>query len=350
MAAESGRARPDASRSAAGWLGRSGQVAGGSTAARVERSDRSVGRTAGLWLGRSGRSAGGSAGLALALYAPSALLSVLAAAPMLLVMSDLSRLGPWASQIASGDYANVLLEVASTGVAGAALGGGPSALGPAASALLLALLAAAAGVGAHSLAYAAIAGGVLARLGGDLGTPLPRLCAGWLWPMLRLQLLAGLIASTLGLLGAVGVGLVGLVALGRLSGVALDLPAGSGAAPLLVTGGGVAAWLAWLAAINGLLEVARADMVLRGDRRAAAAVGRALALLGRRRLLASASLAWLALAVLGGLYWAVGVAAAGAVPPEALLAGLALQQVVALGGAWLKLLRLAVAVQIAQAS
>jgi hypothetical protein len=154
----------------------------------------------------------------------------------------------------------------------------------------------------------------------------------------------------LGLVGAAAFGLVGALALERISGVPLGLPAGSGTAPLLVTGGAVVAWVAWLGAINGLLELGRADMVRRGDRGAARAVGRALALLARPRLLAGACLAWLGLGALSGLVWALGAAAAGALWPSALLLAFALQQVVALAGAWLKLLRLAVALEIARSA
>jgi hypothetical protein len=297
-------------------------------------------------LGRAGR----APWLALALYAPSALLALLAAAPMLPLMLGLARRGPWVDRLAAGDYLNVLAEVGASAAAARALG--PAAARPSdvsTDALALALLAPPLGLALQGLAYAAVAGGLLTRLGGDASTPFPRACARWLWPMVRFELLALALIGSLGLLGAGALGLAGASALDRLAGRPLGLGVGSGAAPLLVTAGALAAWALWLGAINGLLEVGRADMVERNAPGAARALGRALALLGRPRLLASAGLAWLGLGALGALLWALGWIAAAALGPGALVAGLLLQQVVALAGAWLKLLRLAVAIEIARA-
>jgi hypothetical protein len=299
---------------------------------------------------RAGRAAGRAPGLALALYAPSALLALLTAAPMLAVMRGLASSGPWADRLAAGDYLNVLTEAGASAAGMAALGGAePGSTGVSAAAVALALLAPPLGIALQALAYAVVAGGVLARLGGDPAEPLARAGARWLWPMVRFELMAVALIGLLGLLGAGALGLAGALALDRLGGVPLGLAAGSGATPLLVTGGVVVAWVAWVGAINGLLEVGRADMVWRGERGAARALGRALALVGRPRLLAGACLAWLGLGALAGL-WALGAAAAGALGPGGLLAGFALQQVVALAGAWLKLLRLAVALEIARSA
>jgi hypothetical protein len=302
------------------------------------------------FLVRASRAAGRAPGLALALYAPSALLALLTAAPMLAVMRGLASSGPWADRVAAGDYLNVLVEAGASAAGQAALGGAaPRSGGVLAPGLALALLAAPVGIALQALAYAVVAGGVLARLGGDPAEPLARAGARWLWPMVRFELLAVALIGLLGLLGAGAIGLAGARVLDLVGGAPLGLGAGSGAAPLLVTGGALVAWLAGLGAINGLLEIGRADMVWRGDRRAARALGRALALVGRPRLLAGACLAWLALGALGGL-WALAAAAAGALGPGALLAGFALQQAVALAGAWIKVLRLAVALEIARAS
>jgi hypothetical protein len=303
------------------------------------------------WLGRGTRSAGRNPALALALYAPSASIALLTAAPMFLVMQGLAAAGPWAERVAVGDYLNVLLELGAAAAGQGALGREATRT-TTASALVTALAFAAVpiGIGLQGLAYALVSGGVLARLGGDAATPFARLCARQAGPMVRFHLLALGLIATLGLLGALALALAGQLALDRIGDRSLGLAAGSAAAPLLVTGGGTLVWLGWVSAVDGLLEVGRADLVARADRGATRALGRALALATRPGLLAPAALVWLGLGLLTALGWALGVAVGGALAPRALLVGLALDQVIALAGAWLKVLRLAAAVEIARAA
>jgi hypothetical protein len=105
----------------------------------------------------------------------------------------------------------------------------------------------------------------------------------------------------------------------------------------------------WLACLNGLFELARADLVLRGDPRASRALGRSLALPFRRpRHFLLALLFWIALALLSTLYAGLFGGLLLLVPATAVAASVLLQQLLALLAAWLKLLRLAVAVELAR--
>jgi hypothetical protein len=106
----------------------------------------------------------------------------------------------------------------------------------------------------------------------------------------------------------------------------------------------------WLSVLNGFLELARADLVVGSHRGAARALGRAFALPGRPRLLASALLLWALLGLLGAAHVAVGSVMVASVPASALLPAFLAQQAVAFLGAWLKLLRLATALNLAAAA
>ena len=92
-------------------------------------------------------------------------------------------------------------------------------------------------------------------------------------------------------------------------------------------------------------------MVARDDPRALRALGRALAAPFRRPgLILGAVALWLALGLLGAIYSAAGATAVVSIPLALSLLALLLQQAIAFGGAWLKVLRLAVALAVARAA
>lgn len=279
-------------------------------------------------LGEALQAGWASSYLALALYLPSALLGALAALPVLVGSVSLARLGGWASRVAQGDLATFALEVA-----GASAGGGqttalPPEVGLAAAGAGLGVLLALGGVLLQGLAYTFLAGGVLERLGAQAAPPpFWRACRRWFWPMLRF----GVLALAVFVLAAVLAG--GAVALLPLGGVSGRL------AGLLVAG-------VWLGLVNGTLETARAQMVVGGTPGARRALGRTLGRLGRPGFVGRALLVWLALAAGGGLLWSLAAPALVAVPATALVGAFFSQQVAALANAWLKLVRLSVAVQL----
>lgn len=268
--------------------------------------------------------------LALALYLPSLLIALATALPFFLGMVALSALGPWVDLIARGSYLEAGIEMgAGLRPAGVSPGGLPPRLNAALAGVSLAVLLVFPGLLLQWLAYTLLSGGVLARLVGVQSASLWRLCWEWFWPMLRLGMLGFLL----------------LVFLGGLGTTLLALAPETGALPLASL-----ALLAWLASVNGLLELARAELVLRGGRSARAALARALRDLARPSSPLRALLAWLVLAALGAALWALGAAAQALVPAPHLAGILVFSQALALLGAWLKLLRLAVAVELARVS
>ena len=270
--------------------------------------------------------------LALALYLPGALLALTSTAPLFGGLAAISAAGLPLGGLVEGDYLNALVELVGPLAAERALPERPPDGEPveALAGLLLAPLLALATVPLHGLAYTFLSGGLLEALLGR-GRPFWAACRHWFWPLLRLGLLGWLLST--GLLG------LSLTLLPGLDPSRLDRPV----LPL-------AGLLAALLYLNGLLELARADLVARADRRAGRALARALALPGRPRLLLAALLLWLGLALLGAVFLALGGALLLAVPATALVAAFVIQQALALLGAWLKLLRLAVAVELAQAA
>jgi hypothetical protein len=263
--------------------------------------------------------------LALALYLPGALLGLLASLPLQAGLERFSRGGPWVGQLASRDWLAALTELSGQQAAGLALGEAPS--GELVQLVLTALGSLATvglGLPLHGLIYSFASGGLLARLRGESGG-FWRHCRAWFWPQARLGLLGLLL---LGLELALGLGLLVVLALSSREALAL----------------GVGALAALLLGLNGLLELARAGLVARSDRRARYALARSVQLLGRPRRLLVALLCWLGLALLGAVLAAAGAALhLTSLPPLPLALGF---QIVAFAGAWLKLLRLAVAVEL----
>src|SRR5204863_5110801 len=74
----------------------------------------------------------------------------------------------------------------------------------------------------------------------------------------------------------------------------------------------------WLGLVDGWLEFARADLVMRGQRRAALGIGRAFALLGQPRLALAALAVWLLLSAVSLGFWAASALTVAALPIPAL--------------------------------
>ncbi len=314
--------------------------------------------------------------LVLALYAPGAVLALPAAVVAFWGMQALEPLGPWPSRIAAGDYANVYLDLVATWAMphmapGAMPDAPPAGLGPALAAPPAALALTLLGLLAQGLAYTFLAGGVLEAMYGSVGvrecgrqagpgpapaptakaegrapgglppyphTPTQRpfwsACGRWFWPMLR----CGILNTAIFALGAPA----GLALVAFLPG---DQECAGPFCPLSYR---LLVVILWLACLNGLLELARANLVARRDMRALRALGRALALLARPRSLLRALAAWLLLALVSAAFWGLVFGVLLLVPATALAAAFVAQQAVAFLGAWLKLLRLRAALWLAR--
>jgi len=259
--------------------------------------------------------------LALALYLPSLLLALLASIPAFVAADTLGHLGPWTARLVAGDFLNTLYEMQN-------VAGVPPELGASGASVGLAVLIAALGIPLQGLVYALLAGGVLERLVGREEGSFWGACRRWAGPMIWFGILA-----LLAFLVLAGLGLIVLVV----------LPAGGFAGLLWKP----AVFVAWLACVGGLFELARADMVVRRDPRALAVLGRAFALVARPGLFLRALALWLLLALLGAAYNLATGAAVLSLPSGLPALTVVVQQVVALGGGWLKLLRLAVALGLA---
>ncbi|MCL5109793.1 MAG: hypothetical protein M1401_13170 [Chloroflexi bacterium] len=262
--------------------------------------------------------------LALALYLPNLVLGLLSALPIFLAGEALGQLGPWTARLAEGDLANTLIEFSALRQASP-----PAELRAAGGDLVWALLLLALGVLAQGTAYNLLAGAVLGRLAGDDDVTFGSAFRRWAGPMFWFGFLALMVVLLAGTLGVV------LVAL---------LPV-DGSASLLVK---PLLGLGWFALLNGWLEVARASMVARSDPRALRALGRAITLPGRVWL--PAIVLWLLLGLVGALYLGLGGSLAVAVPGALALLAVAVQQLVAFAGAWLKLARLGIALGVARAT
>ncbi|MHB1005904.1 MAG: hypothetical protein ACYC3S_09720 [Chloroflexota bacterium] len=284
--------------------------------------------------GRALAAAGGTLAywpLLLPLYVPSLLLGLVSAVPLYAAGQALASLGQWTEKIADGNAATVLME---TSLAVAANGqtvgqdlprevvGALASFGVAAWIVVL-------GVLLQGLVYNVLVGGVLEKLAGRTARPFWGACWRWTGPMLLFAAAGALIML---LLGGLGLALIIILPAGDLAGL-LVKP--------LVAG-------LWLGCLNGLFELGRADMVVRDDRRALAALGRAFALLARPSLFLQALAIWIALVVLGAAYWVVVGVGIGAMPVNIPALGLFIGQVLALGGAMIKLVRLAVALTLAE--
>jgi hypothetical protein len=263
--------------------------------------------------------------LALPLYLPGALIGLLASLLLQRGLERYSRSGPWVGQLASVDWPGALVELLGPRAAVEALGEpvSPELVGLGLTALS-SLATLALGLLVHGLLYSGFSGGLLAVLRDEPGSFWAH-CRRRFWPQARLGLLG---LALLGLVVGLGIGL--LVAFPPRQLRTLLLAVGALAALLLV--------------LNGLLELARAALVARPDRRARSALVRSLQLFRQPGLLLAALLLWLALALLGLVLAVAGVAVhlANLAPLPTSLGF----QIIAFAGAWLKLLRLAVAVDL----
>lgn len=176
------------------------------------------------------------------------------------------------------------------------------------------------------LGYTFVSGGIVDRLlaagaPNEASPPFWRTCRRWFWPFFGLGVLGLIFSGVLASLGGLGAY--------YLSGVV-----GSTAAFLLFG--------AWVAVLLGWLEVARAAMVWHGSADARPALRRALELIARPGPL----LLWIFLALPGVGLLLVSMSLPPAADPPALSTALltvALGQVYAFLGAWLKVIRLAAA-------
>ncbi|MBI3966991.1 MAG: hypothetical protein HY329_15260 [Chloroflexi bacterium] len=268
--------------------------------------------------------------LSLAVYLSGLLVALLAGVPVLVGSVALAALGPWLEQIAAGDYLAFLIEIAGSAAAAATLGGStPSEIGIAGASVGFAILFAAVSLLLHTVLYTLIVGGVLARLAGASSGSFWADCRRWFAPMFRYGLLAVPAFVTLVTAGALLVGLVP------------GTSEAAGLAKLIVLG-------LWVGLVNGALELGRADMVVRSDPAAASAFGRVARLLVSGESAMPAVLTWLGLGVVAGGFWLAGAATVWSVPATSLLSAIVAEQAVALLGAWLKVLRLAIAVELAR--
>ena len=266
--------------------------------------------------------------LALALYLPGALIALLASLPL---QRDLRRYapgGPWLDQLASGNWPAALLESLGLRAASVAFDEPPPTdMVPLLLTTVTSLSTVGLGLLVHGLLYSWLAGGLLAALRGDPGGFWAH-CRRWFWPMVRLGLL------DLTVLTAVSV--FGLVLLAALLGTT------PGTFPVAV-----AALAVLLLLLNGILEVARAALVGRPDRRALGALRQALGLFISPDVLGAALLLWLFLALLG-LVLVMAAVMVQLVNSPTLLT-IIVAQALAFLTAWLKITRLAVAVELHQA-
>lgn len=263
--------------------------------------------------------------LAFALYLPGLAIGALTTVAPAAGLNALTPLGPWVERVASGGYPGVLAE------AGGALAAGgtqpPPAVAAAGLAFLAGLLLLIAGSVIQWAAYTIVAGGLLERLSG--GGTFRHGCREWLWPMVRCSLIGGFLFCWLAL-----VGLVPVVA----------IPAWGPAALLAKLAG----WLLWLELAGGLVELIRAAVVVEGDRRVLRVTGRTMAWLWHPPFLARALATWLLLGMVGLAFGAAQLALISAIPATSLAISFAVAQLALFAGAWLKLLRLGVAIELAR--
>jgi hypothetical protein len=266
--------------------------------------------------------------LALAFYLPGVLIALLASLPLQRDLERDAQGGPWVDQLASRNWPAALLELLGLRATSLALDEPPSTE---MAQLLLTVVTSLSTVGLglliHGLLYSYLAGGLLAALRGEPGHFWTH-CRRWFWPMARL----GLLDLTI-LTAVTVVGLVLLAALNFTPPGTLPIAAAALAVLLLL--------------LNGILEVARAALVGRPDRRAVGALRQTLGLFVSPRALGAALLLWLLLALLSSVLVAASIALQLANLPIPLT--IIAAQGLAFANAWLKVSRLAVAVQLDQA-
>ena len=258
--------------------------------------------------------------LAVPLYLTTLVLGLLPTAVAMVGLVPLAGDRPWRVDLLSAGWMNLAAEIVMSAVYtrdGAQL---VLLLVVPLLVLLLALLG-------QLIAYSLLAGGILEALRGG---PVVRssfwaACRRWFWPFLRLSLLGGILVIFAIVLGAVVSGL---------------------ARPLI--GPDISALLQYTlqAIVLGWLELSRAMMVTESDRSVGAALGRA----GRIGLRPPVLLIWLLISLPNA-----GLVIAALLPPAVedpyapgeLVQALLFGQVVAFIGAWIKVVRLAVAVRLA---
>ena len=267
----------------------------------------------------------GAAGRQPLLAAPLYLLSLLLALGPTIALGLLAGDRPWLPTVLGPDWANQAVELVGATVA-ARPGGDPGGrLGVVAGPALAILLAGLALV-LQGLGYSFLAGGILERLRGGSRVSFWAGCRRWFCPFVRLGLLGG--------------PLFALLALGWLLASSVF-----GADPAAILAG------SGLLLLNGWLELARANMVARGERVAAGALGRASRGLLRRRL-PSCLAAWLVLGLAGLALLSVQAWALEALdpPPDQSPIGLivpgVIVQALLFAGGWLKVARLATALEL----
>lgn len=269
--------------------------------------------------------------LALALYVPGLALSLLSALAAWLGFAMLDRNGNWSEQIASGGYVAAGVEFLSLAKERALPGTAPApSLVPAAVLLSLAVAIGVLGILVEAYAYAYLAGGILSRLCGA-EAPFRASCRRWLGPMLRYSLL---------------IVPVFIVAIPLCLFAAFLLPA-AGINGLLAK---IAAFGLLLGLVNGMLEYGRASMVIEENRSTRRALRQGLGSIVRSRTVLPAVLAWLLLGLLGYVFSVDVTSAFVAVPALSIVPALAVHQLAALAGAFIKLLRLSLATELVRAS
>ena len=259
--------------------------------------------------------------LAVPLYLSTLFLALLPTVVAMLGLFPLAGDRPWRGDLLAPGWMNVAVEI----IMSAAYRRDASGLLPLILAFLvvgpLALLG-------QTIAYSLLAGGILATLHANPARrpPFWAACRHWFWPSFRLSLLGGILVIVASLLGGAIAGLTGSIPVPEL--------------PILVQ-------FALQALVLGWLECARAWMVAY-DRRS---VGSALRWSGRAWGRPLIVLLWLLLALPSTALSLVAIMPPGVDDPYALgglLLALAFGQLVAFLGAWTKVVRLAVALRVAQ--
>lgn len=261
--------------------------------------------------------------LAVPVYLATLLFALIPTGVMMIGLQELAGDRPWRGDLLGAGWVNLATEILMEAVYGRGMPGLAQIL---VGVLLLAPLA----MLAQLVVYGFLAGGVLEQVQSE---PVGRLgfwggCRYWHWPFLRVSLLGGTVLIVV----LAVVGLLGI--LGRR---VLPLEAGSVAQMMVVAVG-----LGWM-------ELGRALMV-RGDSRSAA---RALLRAGRMAIHPLVLIVWLLCAVPTGTLLLAAIAPPAVSDPyaaDSLLVALAYGQGVAFVGAWTRVIRLVVAMRLAQSA
>lgn len=258
--------------------------------------------------------------LAVPLYLASVLLALGPAAVGIAGLASVSADRPWRGELLGPNWLNLLMEL----MAGAIYAGGSPGVGLMMMAGLVLVPLAMIG---QVIAYSFLAGGILERLGATPGvqTAFWPACRRWFWRSFRLSVLGGVIVMVVGFLVALVTSVAGSI-IGPDQSAILHLLA--------------------QAIVLGWLELARAVMVERSLR----SVGGALRIAARAAVRPMVLAVWVLLALPP-----VGLLLVSAMPPSiadpssvsGLLQALMYGQMLAFLSAWTKVVRLAVAAQLA---